>query len=185
MRPSRLSLLASVAVFSLAACTRTPAGPPSPDASLPEPTTDAGSAPDAGVSSTSFTLQYGLQDAGMEPIPLVREEEGRPIIEPTSGLELHSSMALRNYRVRLFDESDRALVSDDTAEETPSGLLYRLTLPAPLKAGHRYTLVVDAQTGTAMLDAQGREVADLRAAFQIAGEKEKSPPPAAKKHSRH
>ncbi|WP_342747702.1 hypothetical protein [Melittangium boletus] len=158
------------------------------------PTDDAGvvvTAPtqDSGVDSAVpapavFTLQYALPDAGMEPIPFVGEEEGRPLIEPTSTLELRGSQSIHNYRVRIFDEADRALSSDDAAEESSTGLVYRISLPTPLKAGHRYVLVIDAQSGTSMTDAQGRELADIRLAFQVSGEKEKPPPPAKKQKQR-
>ena len=174
MRLPRLS-------FALCAVALVVAGCPKPSAH----TADAGLTPaeteaarvDAGPAPASFTLQYTLADAGMEAIPVVGEEEGRPLIDPTSALELRGTLALRNYRVRLFDEADRALVSDDTAEESPHGLLYRISLPTPLKTGHKYTLVIDAQTGTSMTDSQGREVPDLRIPFQVAGEKEKPQPP--------
>lgn len=161
------------------------AGCPKPSAS----TEDAGTAvvdslPDAASllpAPALFTLRYTLADAGVESIPVVGEEEGRPIVEPTSALELKSSRALHNYRVRLFDEADRALVSDDAAEASAEGLVYRLSLPTPLKTGHGYVLVIDAQTGTSMTDAQGHEVADIRMPFQVSGEKEKPPPPPVKK----
>lgn len=131
----------------------------------------------------AFTIRYQLTNAGMEPIPLAVEE--MPTIEVTSVLELHSSIGLRNYRIRLFDEIDRAMVSDDSAEETPNGLVYRLSLPNPLKSGHKYTLVLDAQTGTAFTDTLGREVEELRFQFQVAGEKEKdAPPPPPKKNEK-
>ena len=180
MRPFRLCC--AVAAVFLTACPKPPA-PPAADAGSPlsEPEVDAGT---ASVAPVAFTLHYALTDGGMDPLPLVGEEEGRPLIDATSVLELRSPFTPRNYRVRLFDEADRALVSDDTAEEAPGGLLYRITLPAPLKAGHRYTLVVDAQTGTSMSDAQGHELADLRASFQVAGEKEKPSPPPKKKRRR-
>ncbi len=115
----------------------------------------------------------------MKLIPLADEE--RPLIEPTSVVELRSSLGLRNYRIRLFDEIDRAMVSDDSAEESPDGVTYRISLPTPLKTGHKYTLVVDAQTGTAFTDSLGREIDDLRLEFQVAGEKEKPAPPKKKK----
>jgi hypothetical protein len=126
----------------------------------------------------AFTLRYLVPDSGMESIPLAVEE--RPTIESTSVIELRSSLGLRNYRVRLFDEADRAMVSDDSAEESQDGVIYRITVPTPLKTGHKYTVVLDAQTGTTFTDSLGRELQDLRLEFQIAGEKEKDKPPAPK-----
>ncbi|HYO65595.1 MAG TPA: hypothetical protein VEU33_05890 [Archangium sp.] len=183
MRLLRLSFAVCAASAALAV-----AGCPKPSA----PTGDAGvsadsatvAEADAGLGPASFSLQSVLPDAGLEAIPLVGEEEGRPVIDPTSTLELRGTLALRNYRVRLFDEAERAMVSDDSAEESPSGLLYRISLPTPLKTGHKYTLVIDAQTGTSMTDSQGREVPDMRIPFQVSGEKEKPQPPTKKQRRR-
>ncbi|WNG47307.1 hypothetical protein F0U60_26655 [Archangium minus] len=180
MRLLRLSFAVCAAALVVAGCPKPSA--PTEDAGVTAPEPDAGT--DAGLGPASFTLQYALADAGMESIPLVGEEEGRPLIDPTSTLEVRSSLALRNYRIRLFDEVDRAMVSDDAAEESPNGLLYRISLPTPLKTGHKYTLVIDAQTGTSMTDSQGREVADVRIPFQVSGEKEKPPPPTKKQKRR-
>ena len=182
MRLLRSSCALCVAVLITACPSSKP--PPADDAGVAGTNTqeDAGTAP--GPGPATFSLQYGLPDGRLDTLALVGEEEGRPLIEPTSTLELRSSLALRNYRVRIFDEAERALVSDDAAEETPEGLVYRITLPTPLKTGHRYTLVVDAQTGTSLVDARGREVPDLRAGFQILGDKEKPAPPPAKKKRR-
>lgn len=142
---------------------------------------EAPGAPDAGPKPAVLSLQYQAPDAGIAVIPLGLDE--KPLIEPTSVLELRSTVPLRNYRVRLFDEAERAMVSDDVADESDSGLVYRIGLPEPLKTGFEYTLVVDAQTGSAFTDALGREVDELRTTFQVAGEKEKPkpPPPPAKK----
>jgi hypothetical protein len=157
---------------------------PTEDAGTPTVTVLDSGLETASTGSAVFSLQYVLPDAGLEAIPWVGEEEGQPLIEPTSTLELRSTQALHNYRVRVFDEADRALESDDTAEESPTGIVYRISLSTPLKTGHRYVLIVDAQTGTAMTDAQGHELADVRMAFQVAGEKEKPPPPAKKQKQR-
>lgn len=142
------------------------------DGGVTEAPQDAGP---AAPPPAAFTVRYQLNDGGMEAIPLAVDE--RPTIESTSVLELRSSIGLRNYRIRLFDEVERAMVSDDSAEESPSGVTYRIALPTPLKSGHKYTVVLDAQTGSSMTDALGREVEDLRFEFQVAGEKEKDVPP--------
>ena len=182
MRLLRLSFAVCAAALAVAGCPKPSA--PTDDAGVPAAGSETAVEADAGPGPASFTLQYVLPDAGLEAIPLVGEEEGRPVIDPTSALELRSTLALRNYRVRLFDEAERAMVSDDSAEESPSGLLYRISLPTPLKTGHKYTLVIDAQTGTSMTDSQGREVPDMRIPFQVSGEKEKPPPPTKKQRRR-
>jgi hypothetical protein len=150
-------------------------------------TTDAGT-PEAVQAPTTppparFSLSYQSPDAGLAEISLAPDE--KPLIEATSSLELRSSLGLRNYRVRLFDEAERAMVSDDDVEESDAGLVYRINLPQPLRTGFEYTLVVDAQTGSAFTDTLGRDVEELRTTFQVAGEKEKpAPPPAPAKKKR-
>lgn len=114
-------------------------------------------------------------DGGTTVIPLEGGEQ--PEIEPVSALEVTSNLPLRNYRVRLFDEVDRAMVSDDVAEETDGGIRYQIALPSPLKTGHKYTVVLDPQTGPEFTDAQGRAYAEKRVTMKVAGEKEKPPPP--------
>jgi hypothetical protein len=151
-------------------------------------TVDAGTAETIQAPTTPpparFSLTYQAPDAGLAEVSLGLDE--KPLIEATSVLELRNSMGLRNYRVRLFDEAERAMVSDDDVEESETGLVYRINLPQPLKTGFEYTLVVDAQTGSAFTDTLGRDVEELRTTFQVAGEKEKpAPPPApAKKKKR-
>ncbi|WP_404373158.1 hypothetical protein ACIHQR_18730 [Corallococcus coralloides] len=137
--------------------------------------TGATAAPDSGPEAVVFTLQYQAPDGGSALIPLALEE--KPLVEPTSDLELRSTLGLKNYRVRLMDEADRAMVSDDSVSEADDGLVYRIHLPQPLKTGYSYTLVVDSQTGSSFQDSRGRDVEDLRASFQIIGDKEKPKPP--------
>ena len=149
------------------------------------PDKTSGPSPDSGVADapeapkppppTTFALRSLVPDAGLAEISL--EPGEKPVIEPTTTLELTASRGLRNYRVRLFDAAERAMVSDDVAEESDTGLVYRIVLPQPLKTGFEYTLVVDAQTGTAFSDTLCRDVEELRTTFLIAGEKEKPAPP--------
>jgi hypothetical protein len=99
-----------------------------------------------------------------------------PEIEPTRLLELITNFSIHNYRIRVFDELDRALVSDDLATEGDNSLQYQIRFPAPLQRGHRYMLLIDAQTGESILDPQGRPQPEQRLEFQVAGPREKAPP---------
>ena len=143
------------------------------------PDAGAGLAPDASTgplnAEVEFTLRYELPDAGVAVIPTGLTE--RPLIEATRSLELISNQPISNYRIRLFDEADRAMVSDDEAQPTDAGVTYRMGLPAPLKTGHKYTLVLEPQTGATILDARGKTVPEQRIEFAIAGTKEKPAPP--------
>lgn len=131
--------------------------------------------PDASMGPLKVSARYEQADGGWVEIPLATGE--RPLIEPTQRLELATNLSLNNYRVRLFDEVDRAMESDDEAEDGAGSLTYRILLGAPLKTGHRYTLSLDAQTGSAITDIGGRIHPDQRFEFQVAGEKEKPAPP--------
>lgn len=161
-----------------------PPSPAAPDAALavhPTPPTP----PDLRV-----TARYAAADGGLVDIPFA--PGARPLIEPIQTLEVASNLALSNVRIRVFDEADRAMVSDDEVLDpsepdsgNPPGVTgYRIHFPAPLKTGHRYTLVVDAQSGATFSDSEGRAQSDQRLEFQVAGEKEKPPPPSKKKPAR-
>jgi hypothetical protein len=67
-------------------------------------------------------------------------------------------------------------VSDDLAAEGENNLQYQIRFPTPLQRGHRYTLLIDAQTGESILDPQGRPQPEQRLEFQVAGPREKAPP---------
>lgn len=74
---------------------------------------------------------------------------------------------------------NRALTSDDVPEDTPGGFLYRIDLLTPLAPGHRYAVLVDAQSGATFDDGSGKEVPEQRLEFRTSGERErpKAPPP--------
>jgi hypothetical protein len=137
------------------------------------------------------TAHFEAEDGGMVEIPFAPGT--RPLIKPTQTLEITPNLALSNVRIRVFDEVDRAMESDDEVLEPPhdpdggstAGLIgYRIHFPTPLKTGHKYTLVLDAQTGVAFSDSLGRAQADQRLEFQVAGEKEKPAPPKSNKRRR-
>lgn len=160
--------------------------PERPKTSAPDAGADAGVA-QAPLPDLKFAVRYEAPDAGMLAIPF--EPGSRPVIDPTQKLEVSANLGLKNYRIRLFDEADRAVISDDEALDTPT-LDYRIQLPAPLKTGRKYTLLVDAQTGDTFTDSAGRPHPDQRIELQISGEKEKDKPataakPPASKHKKH
>lgn len=141
---------------------------------------------DAGVAAANerlvVTVRHQLPDGGME---LVEFDGGAPPeIEPTRLLELTTNFSIHNYRIRIFDELDRALVSDDLATDRDN-LRYQIRLRQPLEPGHRYTMLLDAQTGESILGPQGRPEAEQRLEFQVAGPREKAAlPPKVKKRKR-
>lgn len=150
---------------------------PVPDAGAAAGPTDAG-----GLAPFALTLALHLADGGVERHALLGLET--PMVSPSWSLEVESNRRLHNARIRVLDESDRALPSDDLPEETTDGIRYRIELLAPLEPGHRYDVLVDAQSGATLDDGTGRELPEQRLAFRTSGERER-PKPAATPKRRH
>ena|SRR5215472_12404328 len=137
---------------------------------------------DAGIPAPvrlTLSLREQLLDGGIEQVEL--QPSDRTLIQPTQRLELSTNIPLHNYRIRILDEVDRAVVSDDVAENAGQRLQYRIFFHQPLKPGHRYTLVLDAETGSSFADIQGAPQPDQRLEFQVTGEREKSVPASIKR----
>jgi hypothetical protein len=137
---------------------------------------------DAGIAAPvrlTLSLREQLLDGGIEPVEL--QPSDRTLIQPTQQLELSGNIPLHNYRIRILDEVDRAVVSDDVAESPGQRLQYRIFFHQPLKPGHRYTLVLDAETGSSFADVEGAPQPDQRLEFQVTGEREKSVPASIKR----
>jgi hypothetical protein len=176
VRIAASSLLFGAVVVALAGCPGSTPGPagsgPDAGSSGSESEVDAGAmaAAEPAPADLQLTVRYLASDGGLTPIDF-GDGGSRPVIEPTTRLEIGTNLALQNYRVRLFDEVERAMVSDDEAEDLGDRTLYRIQLLSPLKTGHRYSLVLDAQTGSAVADALGRTHPDQRLEIMVAGEK--------------
>lgn len=143
--------------------------------------TDAGSASDASMPVQVKALELSLStsaDGGSKPLRL--EPAAVLDLDPTDVLKVKSNLILRNYRVRIFDEADRALVSNDQVTESEEGSVYLIQLIAPLKAGHRYALVIDAETGSNFWDTSGKPHLVIRTELRVSGVRERSPPRKAK-----
>lgn len=153
-----------------------------PDAGTVTVPPDAGTALPALPERLELKVRAEIPDAGTLDVPF--EPGVVPELPPAEALEVTTNLLLTNYRIRLFDEIDKAMVSDDTPEALTDSIRYRIQLPTPLKTGHGYTLVIDAQTGDQVIDASGRAHPEQRLEFRIAGEKEKPPPPPKKSSKR-
>ena len=118
-----------------------------------------------------------LPDGGIERSALLGLET--PRITPGQSLAVESNRRLHNARIRILDEADRALASDDVPEDGPLGLRYRIGLLAPLEPGRRYALLIDPQSGATLDDGTGGELPEQRLEFRTTGERPRSKPPQA------
>jgi len=132
-----------------------------------------------GPIRLTLSLRERLLDGGVEPVEL--QPNDRTLIQPTQQLELSTNIPLHNYRIRILDEVDRAVVSDDVAENAGQRLHYRIFFHQPLKPGHRYSLVLDAESGSSFADVEGAPQPDQRLEFQVTGEREKAGPASIKR----
>jgi hypothetical protein len=146
------------------------------DGGQPEAPDAGAGAADASPPALKLEVRYQTSDAGLALVDFAAAAAAATI-EPTSQLEVSTNIGLQNYRIRLFDEVDRVVVSDDQMEEPGDKVLYRIQLPTPLKPGHKYALVVDAQAGSAIADSAGRLYPDQRLELVVAGAREPDPPP--------
>ena len=165
------------AVVGLTAGCPTPA-PVAPDAGVTVAVLDAGPA-----VPLTLDLLVALPDGGTERHALLGLET--PVVSPVQRLVLESNRPLHNARIRVMDESDRALESDDVPEESTTLLRYRIDLLRPLEAGHRYAVLVDAQSGATFDDGSGKEVPEQRLEFRTSGERERPKPAPPKRKRRH
>jgi hypothetical protein len=153
--------------------------------STPDASTDAQATVkpmDAAVSAAPLmlTLRGDLADAGTWSASL--DGNAPSPIQKADQLTVISNVALSNDRIRMFDEVDRALESDD---ERQDALTYRIHLKAPLLAGHRYALVVDAEKPGTLSDAAGHALDELRFDLTVQGEREVVKPAAQPGHAKH
>jgi hypothetical protein len=114
-----------------------------------------------------FAVSARMDDGGEEVLTFA---ESATEIDPATGFTLSTPVRLKDYRVRLFDWADQVVPSDDSAELTDGGLVYRIDLPQPLKTGRRYSLVVDAQFAPEIDDEAGRHYDDVRLGLKVRDE---------------
>lgn len=170
------SFATSLLIAALCACSRGAQHSRDPDASWEAAIHDAGV--EASKIELIVSARAHLLDGGSELIEEQRSVRAR--IEPTQQITVSTNVVLRNHRIRVFDEADRAMISDDHEERSDQGTNYEISFHEPLKPGHRYTLVLDAQTGATAEDSTGQALPEKRIEFQVTGEREKEKRPSRK-----
>jgi hypothetical protein len=153
------------------------------DAGIAEPV-DAGPAPviDAGPplpAELIFEIDFLQTDGG---VTTVHSSAGRAEIEPSKNVMIQFPVALKDFRVRMFDGAEQVLPSDEEAELQDAGMSYRIALAAPLKPGRSYSFGVEAQLGHEITDVSGHGYKDVLVALKVRGEPEPEPNKPGKKH---
>lgn len=110
----------------------------------------------------------GRSDAGSD-------SPTRASCHSTAMLSVWVPLRLKDFRVRLFDEHDQLVPSDDTVSEADARIDYRIDLLQPLRAGRGYSLLIDAEVGSVILDDQHRAWDDVRVT-QVRGEPQSDDP---------
>jgi len=149
---------------------------------------DAGPSPSSPNSDAGprlalvLQLEARLADGGVARTPL--DLSAVAVVPVAQSLDIIGNLTLRNYRLRILDELDRALASDDLPDDAP-GLHYHIALLAPLRAGHRYTVLLDPQSGATLDTGEGVALPEQRFEFRTEGEREKDAPPKGAAKRRH
>jgi hypothetical protein len=130
---------------------------------------------DSGLPLTlQFELEARVADGGVFRAAL--DMSTAAVVPVTQSLDVTANLPLHNYRLRILDEIDRALASNDVPEETPSGLRYHIALLTPLRSGHRYVVLLDAQSGATLDNGSGVAFDEQRFEFRTEGERAKDAP---------
>jgi hypothetical protein len=131
----------------------------------------AADAGDAGPPRFSFALS-ARSDAGVETITVVNEAAE---LDSASSLKLEIPVKLKDFRVRLFDDHEQVVPSDDVADVDDAGVRYQADLLQPLRSGRAYTLMIDAEVGPELRDDLGRAWDDVRLSLKVRGEIQPEP----------
>ncbi len=150
--------------------------------------------PPPGVSSTAAGVEPGLWPIPGLVIALSAPEPATPIaltppdhaalVPVPTAIVVSSTGALSIVRVRLFDEADKLVPSEDEAR-AGVGFRYELRPVVPLLPGSRYELRVDGDSGHGPAAPSGLRYRSATVTFSTEGEKPAPPPPPKKRRVGH
>src|SRR5690242_17221344 len=93
----------------------------------------AGLKPDAGAPTPPpLVLSVSVEAADAGTFQPVRMAAPDTVVPASQGLLVESNLALRGPRIRVLDEADRVVPSDDKLEEQQTALRYRIRFLEPL-----------------------------------------------------
>lgn len=162
-----ITLIIRLSLWGLAGCPgeRQPpdAGPAIVDSGAAS--VDSGSVVDAGPPGPKdlpLTLTAVRVDGGLEVVTTEADS--------TKHLSAFIAAPLTDYRLRVFDEADKVVPSDDVAHEADGGIDYQISFVDPLKPGKTYRLMVEAQLGSQLDGFKDAEVS-----FKVRGQSQPEP----------
>jgi hypothetical protein len=120
----------------------------------------------------TFAIDFFGLDGGVSTVPSTAASTQ---IDPARSVFILFPIALKDYRVRMFDGAEQVLPSDEEARVEDGGMSYRIVLSAPLRPGRSYNFSVEAELGHEISDLSGRGYRDVRVGLKIRGEPEPEP----------
>lgn len=122
-------------------------------------------------ATTALPISFSVRtDAGeLVSLPLTDVDAGLEL-DSTRGLQVDFAVQLPDFRVRIFDDHDAVVESDDSlALVEDAGASYRLELKQALKPGHRYLLMVDPEVGSVLVDDHGHSWDEFKTWLRVRG----------------
>ncbi|MBK7863396.1 MAG: hypothetical protein IPJ65_33305 [Archangiaceae bacterium] len=101
-------------------------------------------------------------------------------IDPVKALSVRIPVPLSDYRLRVFDETDRVVPSDDLARDADGGIDYQISFEEPLKTGRTYRLTVEPQLGAQLEGFKDAELV-MKVRGEVQADARKQPGKAKKK----
>jgi hypothetical protein len=171
--PASALLVLPIAIALVPGARADDAGAPVPTKADASVSADAGSAPDASLPLANLLVAAHAIEADGSAREL-KTSDVNENVAPEARFELEMP-ALRDVRVRLFDDDDKAVPSTDRLE-LGQRTRYTLDPNEPLAAGSLYALAIDGQSGEYATDPSGRSYRTIRIELKTSGEKAAPPP---------